>query len=417
MTKYFLRPLYKVYLIDFYPISKSGILFYPLSLCSFIRILHTTVAIRPNFSLFTICSILKWVTNFICNEFPLVCMFPLVFIAKHEPFENCTAYINTLCCKRCSIPGDLYHRFTQLCVSFSRVGNASCVTDVWSPYRITPIHWLMARRRLWRNHVVSLWRTHHPLLRFLCLDEAVTLPFVVAIFWPKNIVFRMRFIHLHFGDCLQWNFVLLAVKCHGISPLPTAVRAIPSDPHSKCVKCLGFSHARDAVYGVSKCKLCENLRLITLRSRLEVCEESSIFPHRAPEASAASRESVVSRESTTWGSDVELEEMESEQTGLAFSLPPSPERVRVNSAVEFKQDYLFPSPRVRDTVSFGIDDILLTAASDSEDLGPTLADTLPLSSQEARFEFQTGAEEAAVFRWSASGDLQILETAVLFLPY
>ncbi len=137
------------------------------------------------------------------------------------------------------------------------------------------------------------------------------------------------------------------------------------DPHSKCVKCLGFSHARDAVYGVSKCKLCENLRLITLRSRLEVCEkESSIFPRRAPEASVASRESAVSRESATWGLDVELEEMESEQTGLAFALPPSPERVRVNSPVEFTQDYLFPSPRARDTVSFGIDDTPTPRISD-----------------------------------------------------
>ncbi len=75
--------------------------------------------------------------------------------------------------------------------------------------------------------------------------------------------------------------------------------------------------------------------------------------------------------------------MESEQTGLAFSLPPSPERVRVNSPVEFTQDYLFPSPRARDTVSFGIDDVLLTAASDSEDFGPALADALTLSGQEA----------------------------------
>ncbi len=41
-----------------------------------------------------------------------------------------------------------------------------------NPYRITPIHWLMARRRLWRNHVVSsYWRTRHPLLRFLCRKE------------------------------------------------------------------------------------------------------------------------------------------------------------------------------------------------------------------------------------------------------
>ncbi len=67
-----------------------------------------------------------------------------------------------------------------------------------------------------------------------------------------------------------------------------------------------------------------------------------------------------------------------------LSLPPSPEHVRANSPVEFTQDYLFPSPRARDTVSFGIDDVLLTAASDSEDFGPSLADALPLSGQEAR---------------------------------
>ncbi len=105
------------------------------------------------------------------------------------------------------------------------------------------------------------------------------------------------------------------------------------DPHSKCVKCLGFSHAREAVYGISKYKFCENLCLRTLRSRLEVFEkESSVFPRRAPEASAASRRAA------SWGSDVELEAMESEQTGLAFSLPPSPEHVRANSPVEFAHE-------------------------------------------------------------------------------
>ncbi len=56
----------------------------------------------------------------------------------------------------------------------------------------------------------------------------------------------------------------------------------------------------------------------------------------------------------------------------------------VHWPVEFTQDYLFPSPRARYTVSFGIDDVLLTAASDSEDFGPSLADALPLSGQEAR---------------------------------
>ncbi len=59
----------------------------------------------------------------------------------------------------------------------------------------------MARRHLWRNDVVrSYWRTRHPLLRFLCLHEAVTLPFVVAISDPT---YLFAIIHLHFGDCLS----------------------------------------------------------------------------------------------------------------------------------------------------------------------------------------------------------------------
>ncbi len=112
---------------------------------------------------------------------------------------------------------------------------------------------------------------------------------------------------------------------------------------------------------------------------LSACEkESSIFPHRTPGTSAASREA------TTWGSDVELEEMESEQTGLAFSLPHSPDRVCANSPVEFAHDFLFPSPRARNTISFGLDDIQHTAVSDSEDFGPALADALLPSGQEAR---------------------------------
>ncbi len=148
--------------------------------------------------------------------------------------------------------------------------------------------------------------------------------------------------------------------------------------NKKCIKCLGFSHARDAVYGTSKCKICDDFRLITLRSRLEDYErESSIFPRRALSTSAAPCEIAALV-------DVELEEMESEQTGLAFSLPPSPERARANSPVEFLHDFLFPSPKARDFVSFGLDDVLHTAASDSEDFGPALADALPPSGQEAR---------------------------------
>ncbi len=77
---------------------------------------------------------------------------------------------------------------------------------------------------------------------------------------------------------------------------PPCVRFIArEDPHSKCIKCLGFSHARDAVYGTSKCKICDDFHLITLRSRLEDCErESSIFPRRASSTIAAPREESCS---------------------------------------------------------------------------------------------------------------------------
>ncbi len=174
--------------------------------------------------------------------------------------------------------------------------------------------------------------------------------------------------------------------------MPPCTRFIArEDPHSKCILCLGFSHAREAVYGTSNCKICDDFHLITLRSRLEDYErESSKFSRRASSTNAPPREIAVfgeaaaSRRAASWGSDVELEEMESEQTGLAFSLPPSPDRARANSPVEFLPDFQFPSPKARDFVSFGLDDILHTAASDSEDFGPALADALPPSGQEAR---------------------------------
>ncbi len=122
--------------------------------------------------------------------------------------------------------------------------------------------------------------------------------------------------------------------------MPPCTRFIArEDPHSKCILCLGFSHAREAVYGTSNCKICDDFSLITLRSRLEDYEcESSNFSRRASSTNAPPREIAASRE----GSDVELEEMESEQTGLAFSLPPSPDRARANSPVEFLPDFQFP---------------------------------------------------------------------------
>ncbi len=126
---------------------------------------------------------------------------------------------------------------------------------------------------------------------------------------------------------------------YGRCQLPCS-RFIASDNlHSKCVKCMGLSHACEAVYRISKCKFCENVHLKTLCIRFTVFErESSVFPNHALEAAEAFREF------TTWGSDVELEAMESEQTGLAFTLPLSLEHVRVNSPVEFAHEYLCPDP-------------------------------------------------------------------------
>ncbi len=185
-----------------------------------------------------------------------------------------------------------------------------------------------------RNDVVrSYWRTRHPLC-LLCLHEAVTLPFVVAISDPTT---TLAIIHLHFGDCLsgtlfssRWS----AMEFRCCQP-PCARFIAREDPHSKCIKCLGFSHAREVVYGTSKCKICDDFRLITLRSRLEDYErESSIVPRRAsstsaaPREIAASREPAASRRAASWGLDVELEEMESEQTGLAFSFPSAHVRIR-----------------------------------------------------------------------------------------
>ncbi len=127
--------------------------------------------------------------------------------------------------------------------------------------------------------------------------------------------------------------------------MPPCTRFIArEDPHREFILCLGFSHAREAVYGTSNCEICDDFRLITLRSRLKDYErESSKFSRRASSTNAPPREIAASRRAASWGSDVELEEMESEQTGLAISLPPSSERARANSPVEFLPDFQFPS--------------------------------------------------------------------------
>ncbi len=57
--------------------------------------------------------------------------------------------------------------------------------------------------------------------------------------------------------------------------------------------------------------------------------------------------------------------MESER--FSFYLPPSPGRQRTYFLVQFSRGCLAPSLEARDAVSFGLENILYTAASDSED--------------------------------------------------
>ncbi len=122
---------------------------------------------------------------------------------------------------------------------------------------------------------------------------------------------------------------------------------------------MGLAHARDVIFGISNCKYCENFTLKTLHARLSFFDrESAVLPRRsAPEASYL-------RETMVWSSEPELEAMESEQ--ISLSLPPSPGCHRAHSLVKFSRGCLAPSPEARDAVSFRLEDILYTTASDSE---------------------------------------------------
>ncbi len=73
----------------------------------------------------------------------------------------------------------------------------------------------------------------------------------------------------------------------------------------------------------------------------------------------------------------------SRQASHFLSLPLPSAHVRIRRS-NFCMIFCFPSPKAHDFVSFGLDDVLHTAASDSEDFGPALADALPPSGQEAR---------------------------------
>ena len=102
-----------------------------------------------------------------------------------------------------------------------------------------------------------------------------------------HVPFARDFSEININTSGLFSALLRLFKRNSVSPYgevameyrrctPPCARYIANDdPHSKCVKCLGFSHAREAVIGSSKCKFCENLLLKTLKSRLAVFERES----------------------------------------------------------------------------------------------------------------------------------------------
>ncbi len=191
------------------------------------------------------------------------------------------------------------------------------------------IRWL----HRWRPYIASLyWRTPHLLLRFICLHEGAILPLLLRFFWPDFVRFLLGFLRLHFCDCSSgtlfssWWSAMEYRRCQ----LPCPLYITSDGPHSNCVKCMGFSHTPEVVYGISKCKLFENF----------ISKPSALgwqFLRGSPEAVEAFREF------RTWGSVLKLKAMENEQTGLAHSLPLSPEHVYVNSPVEYFNIWVFIS--------------------------------------------------------------------------
>ncbi len=237
----------------------------------------------------------------------------------------------------------------------SSFGNVSRVTDVWNPIESRQfIGW-------WRDAAPDALTSSAYIGEraiyssdFSAFTKRSYCPLLLWFFWPTyHIRTRLSICTsatAYSGTLfsLRWS----SMEYRRCQPLCTRF-IVRDDPH---IKCLGFSHARKAVYGISKCKFCENLHLITLRSRLEACEkESSIFPlSRARGLRGLSWVRVLgfgcwARGDGEWADRPRL-----------FS----PSLTRACAPVEFAHDYLFPSPRARDTVSFGLDDILQTAASD-----------------------------------------------------
>ncbi len=133
---------------------------------------------------------------------------------------------------------------------------------------------------------------------------------------------------------------------------PPCSRFITSDdPHSKCVKCMGFSHVREAVFGISKCKFCSALGLRLLKG------SHPCFPVAFQRLLRPS----VNLQPGAWIWSLRRWRV-SRRASPFLSLFYLSTCVRIS--VEFMHEYLYPSPEAHNAVSFGLDDVLFTAASD-----------------------------------------------------
>ncbi len=111
---------------------------------------------------------------------------------------------------------------------------------------------------------------------------------------------NLRF--FHFSDRIHGILFLLAVSGNWLCQPPCSRLIVNEDQHSKCVRCVGLAHARDAIFGISNCKYCKNFTLKTL-STIFLTENLPFFLAvllRRPPSSVKPRPGVWRWSSRPW---------------------------------------------------------------------------------------------------------------------
>ncbi len=159
------------------------------------------------------------------------------------------------------------------------------------------------------------------------------------------------------------------------------------DTHDRCMLSFGRHHAQAALSGLSNCQYYCSLRLKVLRVRLAAFSKGlASNPHQSVSAVAE-----APHETIAWDNACESEHMEGEMLEYSLFLVLSPGHVQeleecYVEPVVFVNDDSRPTLETRSTVSFICEphdnDVLSTAASDSEDLIADSCSSLPPSGQE-----------------------------------